>query len=88
MKTDTFDVKISCEFASDKKPHVAPKGYYFCNIQVLSDAVFAKLTPQTTGNSIIGANIPAGTILPIKAKTFTLSTGAVIAQKEADDGVH
>ena len=78
----------SCEFASDKKTHTAPKGYCFCNIQVLSDAVFSKLNPKTTGNSIIGADIPAGTVLPIRAKSFALSTGAVIAQKAAGDDVH
>jgi hypothetical protein len=75
--------KCGTEFACDKQKHLAENGQCFSDIQIIADAVFSELNsePPITGNSIIGVIIPVGTIIPVKALSFTLSTGAIIAAK-------
>lgn len=55
----------------------------FCAITTLATTVFALLTDSTaTGDTLVGASIPAGVTLYGNFTAFTLTSGAVRAYKK------
>ena len=72
------------EYAGDTVKHVAPSNTPYIQITVVAAATFSEFTgdPAVTG-TITGIAFPAGMTIYGRVKSFTLTSGSVIAYKAA-----
>jgi len=70
-------------YISDTNASVAPDGFVYDAIQVLTDTVIASHISEATigGNTFTGVTISAGSIIYGRFVSITLTSGTVIAYK-------
>jgi hypothetical protein len=71
------------EYISDTTLHIAPNNQVFVTIQCVTDTVIASLKSEApiSGNTFTGVTLPAGTTIPTRLNSITLTSGSLIAYK-------